>query len=1219
MKKTILAMGSLVLLSLGMPAMAATPGSGHTVDVTTGEWDDDGDSKLTFEFHDIPTASYQGLHLILSTELNGASILYTTDADAKPEDAGAWTVYTEPLYLTDDCTVRFFARCEGYKDSDIQSFTFVYADHCVAAPVIAPDMGHTRLVMTTDTPDAVIRYTTDGSEPTAESTLYEGPVDITANVTFRARAFADEMFDSEITDYVIDFLTTATPTAAFADRAIVLACDDAEAVIWYTFNPDAASDNEEAWISYAAPIGVTADCTLRFFARRSGYNDSEVQSFDFVYTAHQTAVPMINASEDGNYIVMTCETEGAQIRYTTDGSEPTAESTLYTEPIELTANCVFRARAFADGLFDSNIAEFTVMHLAVPVPSASFANKLLTLECSDPKADILFTLDSDATTDNADAWTRYTGPVALTEDCTVRFFGRRQGFNDSDIQSFCFVLSNYRVADPTIERNAEGTHIVMKTTTEGAEIRYTADGSEPTATSKLYTEPILIECNATFSAIAIAEGLFDSKVNRYVVSNMAAPAPMATFEAKKMVLTCSDPKAQILYTINPDASVGDADAWTVYTEPIALTGDCTLRFFARRDNFNDSDIESLTFVYSAYQAQAPTIARNAQGTHVVMTSPVEGAEIRYTADGSEPTAESTLYSNPVRIDSGATYRARVVSDTAFDSEVTEYVIGSNKLNAPTAAFVDFVLVLSTVDEGASIWYTTDMELSVDNIDAWTLYTEPLALTEDCTVRFFAGDDDANASDIQSFVYQRADYQVAAPTIERNAEGTHIVMETATEGAEIRYTTDGSEPTAENTLYAEPVLIECNGTFRARAFAKGMYESSITDFYVSNMAVPAPTAVFEGKRLVLSCSDEQAAIYYTFDADATPDKAEAWTKYVAPIALTENCTIHFFARRDNFNDSDIETFVFLRANYQAAAPVIERTDDGRSIVMSCETEGAVIRYTTDGSEPTTESDVYTEPVFITMNCTFRARAYADNLFESAVSEFTVANMTMMMPASSFEAKKLTLTVWDELASIWYTLDAEASPEDEKAWTLYTEPLSLTEDCTVRFFARRIGFLDSQIASFDFVYADYQAATPVIDYDNDSNIVTISCETEGVEIRFTTDGSEPTAESDLYTEPIVVDRYMTVRARAFSPDHFDSDIAEREIDFTTGIETVTADGATLRIACDGANLVIYADSAMSLKLYSINGSLVRVIDIENGKNIVSDLARGVYIVAGRKVKL
>ncbi len=78
---------------------------------------------------------------------------------------------------------------------------------------------------------------------------------------------------------------------------------------------------------------------------------------------------------------------------------------------------------------------------------------------------------------------------------------------------------------------------------------------------------------------------------------------------------------------------------------------------------------------------------------------------------------------------------------------------------------------------------------------------------------------------------------------------------------------------------------------------------------------------------------------------------------------------------------------------------------------------------------------------------------------------------------------------------------------------------------------------------------QAATPVIDIDAGTyygaQLVTISCATAGATIRYTTDGSEPTASSAVYSDFVPVTRSMTLKAKAISSGKTDSEIASRAL--------------------------------------------------------------------------
>src|SRR5262249_24392960 len=101
------------------------------------------------------------------------------------------------------------------------------------------------------------------------------------------------------------------------------------------------------------------------------------------------------------------------------------------------------------------------------------------------------------------------------------------GMTDSPVASATYTIST-TVAAPTFSP-AAGTYtsaqtVTISTTTSGASIRYTTDGSAPTETAgTLYTNPIPIATTTTIKAIAFESGMTDSRVASTTYA-IAAPA-----------------------------------------------------------------------------------------------------------------------------------------------------------------------------------------------------------------------------------------------------------------------------------------------------------------------------------------------------------------------------------------------------------------------------------------------------------------------------------------------------------------------------------------------------------------------------------------------------------------------------------------------------------------------------------------------------------------------
>ena len=137
---------------------------------------------------------------------------------------------------------------------------------------------------------------------------------------------------------------------------VTISCATDGAKIYYTkdgSNPTASSTE------YTGAISVTPPMTLKAIAVKSGMNNSSVASAS--YTIKGTvATPAFSvasgAVNSGTKVTISCATDGAKIYYTKDGSDPTAESSEYTEAISVTPPMTLKAIAVKSGMNESAVA-----------------------------------------------------------------------------------------------------------------------------------------------------------------------------------------------------------------------------------------------------------------------------------------------------------------------------------------------------------------------------------------------------------------------------------------------------------------------------------------------------------------------------------------------------------------------------------------------------------------------------------------------------------------------------------------------------------------------------------------------------------------------------------------------------------------------------------------------------------------------------------------------
>ncbi len=338
--------------------------------------------------------------------------------------------------------------------------------------------------------------------------------------------------------------------------------------------------------------------------------------------------------------------------------------------------------------------------------------------------------------------------------------------------------------------------------------------------------------------------------------------------------------------------------------------------------------------------------------------------------------------------------------------------------------------------------------------------------------------------------------------------------------------------------------------------------TVAGIYPENPTIsPATETKFVGSQEVtLSCGTADATIYYTLDGSVPTLESLV---YDGPFSVMETTTViarAFFENGDASPETVTATYILNKVEAPVISPTTGTTfDSSLTVNMSCPTEGATIRYTTDGSEPTEESPIYTR-FKITARTKIKARAFVDGMVASDVVTAEYALGTCSDPVFSLgdgtvfqHSNQEVLIAWDDTdGTLRYTTDGSEPTTDSP---VYAGAFTISETTTVKAKVFGESFFDSTVVTSVLTREWLKVATPVVtaldSFTGSKTEVSLACATEGAVIRYTLDGREPNSHSPKYTVPFMVDQTVTVKAYAVLADYTNSDVASKTITKIWGV--------------------------------------------------------------------
>ena len=962
---------------------------------------------------------------------------------------------------------------------------------------------------------------------------------------------------SATTDFTVTAPVLPTPTITVTGDAagtdtyyftanVTLAVTEPGAEIRYT--TDGSTPTATSTL-YTTPFDVTSTCTVKAIALKAHYANSDVATQSITIAIPTVATPTLTPGTgtypDSVVVTMACTTADAQIRYTTDGSEPTAAATLYAAPITLTANTTIKAKAFKTNWTTSETvnATYTIAHeaaLAVTPNALTFNSNTLTGTINITSA--FLTSPIAVTCDDTHFTLSATSIPASNSSAqiTVTFDGTEPAtgtvtFTSDTLTAQVSLTATATLPAPVITP-ATGTIDTMVTVTmtctNGADIHYTTDGSTPTAADALYTAPIVLNTPGTHTvnAIAVKSGWDNSPVATatYTITVPEPPAPV--YNDTVIYHTGFDSTQQFV-----GGSVYDNDImafsgptgqqWgTIHGNPSTVNAICGDQSMQMRYYTNASHGGHIGYTYTNFDLNDVT-------------------RVTFSAKSTNGLNVAVSYSN----DGGNTFINEQIITLTTAAQTYSYTVSDSGENA---AFVRLRFTVSLPTPAP----TSTSRVYIDSV---TVFGIPGIVHNNVAT--------PEITPASGFVYTTSQT---------------VTITCATPDASIYYTTDGTTPTQNSTLYTASFTIDSNVTIKAKAFKPGDVPSMVATATYEFPVTVADIAAFKAANSATNSTVYKIASDVTFVFKSgsniyVQDNSAGLLVYDNQGVITGN-----YAEGDVISGGIFGTYTLYNGLVELVpthdwAASTQNTGTVSPVAASVE-DIAAFYYQYESKLVTLTGVTFpTGGQFNTANAT---NLDIEQNGETMVVRNTHKTVDMTIPAGSIA--DVTGFV------LQYNGTYQIAPRDNNDITLHTVTMDTVADPVI----------------------EIQPLT------NDMSSITITCATPGATIHYTFDGTTPDENSDVYNDILSYSGIFTVKAIAMKDgmcsSHVvsatNSGICDRELLETISIyPNPTADKVTLNSERFTLNNVM---------VYDINGQLVCKLSINDMTSDIdlSELRPGTYFL-------